>query len=92
VQNQIQDGIVQSATKEPVVGKDALSALDGITQLYVAKGKKVFHYDLGKEPHTDAELLALLLGRSGKLRAPAVRSGPRLLVGYNQELLVTGLL
>ena len=75
-----------------MVGKVALSALDGVKQLYVAKGKRVSHYDLGKESHTDAELLALLLGRSGKLRAPAIRIGPKLLVGYNQELLATALL
>ncbi len=41
---------------------------------------------------TDETLLALLLGRSGKLRAPTMRAGTTLLVGYNVELLVTNLL
>ena len=56
---------MQSATKEPVVGEAALSVLDGVTQLHVAKGKKVLRYDLEAEEQTDTELLALLLGRSG---------------------------
>ena len=36
---------------------------------------------------SDDELLAMMLGRSGKLRAPTIRSGNRLLVGYNAEML-----
>jgi arsenate reductase-like glutaredoxin family protein len=83
---------VQNATKEPVVGEAALSVLGGVTQLYVANGKKVLRYDLEAEEQTDTELLALLLGRSGKLRAPAIKTGSRLLIGYNQELLTTALL
>ena len=35
----------------------------------------------------DEELLPLLLGRSGKLRAPTFRCATRLIVGYNQALL-----
>ena len=83
---------MQSASKEPLVGEAALSVLDGVTQLYVAKGKKVLHYDLAAESPAEDELLGLLLGRSGKLRAPAIKTGSRLLVGYNQELLTTALL
>jgi arsenate reductase-like glutaredoxin family protein len=75
-----------------LVGEAALSVLAGVTRLHVAKGKKVIHYDLGEESPTDAELLGLLLGRSGKLRAPTIRTGSSLLVGYNQELLTTALL
>jgi hypothetical protein len=37
------------------------------------------------------ELLGLLLGRSGKLRAPTIRTGKTLLVGYNRDLLEAGL-
>ena len=32
-------------------------------------------------------LTDLLLGRSGKLRAPTMRVGDRLLIGYNREIL-----
>ena len=55
--------------------------------LFVAKGKRVIHVDLVKARPSDDELLGLLLGRSGKLRAPTLRAGTRLWVGYNQEIL-----
>lgn len=71
---------------------EALTVLEGVKDLYVAKGQRVLHFDLQAERPTDDELLELLLGRSGKLRAPAIRTGTRLLVGYNAELLSTTLL
>lgn len=86
-QHKIEDGVIQSASKEPVEGAAALALIDGMHELFVAKGKKVLHFDLNKERPSDAELLDLLLGRSGKLRAPAIRRGTRLIIGYNQELL-----
>ena len=59
--------------------------------MLVAKGKKTLRYDLVNERPTNAQLLALLLGRSGKLRAPAMRIGSKLLVGYNSEMLINEL-
>lgn len=61
--------------------------LDGVTDLYVAKGRTIVHTDLTTERPSDDELLTMMLGRSGKLRAPAIRSEGRLLVGYNAEML-----
>lgn len=58
----------------------------------MAKGRKVLRFDLARERPSDAELLDLMLGRSGKLRAPTSRVGRRLLVGYNQTLLEEALL
>ena len=69
-----------------------MGVLDGVTRLRVAKGKKVLHIDLDRNRPPDADLLGMLLGRSGKLRAPTIRAGATLLVGYNLELLETGLL
>lgn len=66
--------------------------LEGVTDLYVAKGKKTLHFDLASDRPPDAELMKLLLGRSGKLRAPAIKTGSRLLVGYNAEILEANLL
>tara|TARA_B100000809_G_scaffold201816_1_gene202486 strand:- start:1889 stop:2068 length:180 start_codon:yes stop_codon:yes gene_type:complete len=53
----------------------------------VAKGSKVLDFDLAHDRPTNKELLGVLLGRSGKLRAPTIRTGATLLVGYNRELL-----
>ena len=79
--------MVQSATKEPVAGTDALALLEDATELFVAQGQRVLRFDLVAQRPSDEELLQLLLGRSGKLRAPAFRCGTRLIVGYNQALL-----
>ena len=91
MQNSIADGIVQSATKDPVAGTAALALLEDATELFVAQGQRILHFDLVAQRPADEELLSLLLGRSGKLRAPAFRCGTRLIVGYNQALLPTAL-
>ena len=78
---------MQSTGKDPIEGNAALGVLDGVTDLHVAKGRRSVHVDLAKGRPSDDELLALMLGRSGKLRAPALRSGGTLIVGYSQELL-----
>lgn len=57
----------------------------------MAKGKKVLYLDLTAERPSDDDLLGLLLGRSGKLRAPAIRTGTSFVVGYNAEILETTL-
>jgi arsenate reductase-like glutaredoxin family protein len=80
---------VQSASKEPVTAETALDLLQGIDEMLVAKGQKIDRFDLRQGRPGDDELLALLLGRSGKLRAPTIRAGKRLLVGYNQEMVAT---
>ena len=52
--------------------------------LYVTKGKKVVHVDLRGGRPPKAELLGLLLGPSGNLRAPTVRRGRTLIVGFDE--------
>lgn len=79
--------MVQSTSREPVEGGEALALLEGVRDLYVAKGKEVLHFDLSTQRPPDEELLALMLGRSGKLRAPAMRAGTTFVVGYNGEIL-----
>lgn len=83
---------MQNATRQPLEGHAALSILEGVTELIVAKGRSTLHFDLATGPLGDAALLELLLGRTGKLRAPTIRTGNRLLVGYNAELLAAILL
>lgn len=70
-----------------MVGDAALDVLQGVDDLYVAKGRKTLHVDLKNARPPDDELLALLLGRSGKLRAPALKTGRTLIVGFNADIL-----
>jgi arsenate reductase-like glutaredoxin family protein len=55
-----------------------------VDELHVTKGKRVVRVDLRKQRPPDAELLSLLLGPSGNLRAPTVRRGRRLVVGFDE--------
>ena len=50
----------------------------------MAKGKKVTTFVMKDKP-TDDELAGALLGPTGNLRAPTIRSGKTLLVGFNDE-------
>ncbi|MBI3865685.1 MAG: hypothetical protein HY290_27750 [Planctomycetia bacterium] len=56
-----------------------------VRHLYVARGKKVVHFDMQTDAPGDAELKKLLIGPSGNLRAPTARAGNRLFVGFNPD-------
>jgi hypothetical protein len=58
--------------------------LRDVDDLYVTKGKKVVHVDLRAGRPPKSELLGLLLGPSGNLRAPTVRRGRALVVGFDE--------
>jgi len=51
----------------------------------VAKGKKVVTFDMKQAPPDDDTLAAYLLGPTGNLRAPTIRQGKTLLIGFNEE-------
>ena len=57
-----------------------------MNELYVGRGKKLVHFDLKKDYDED-EIAGLILGRSGTLRAPVLRVGKKLIVGFNEEAL-----
>ena len=73
------------AKKATIKGPAALDVLDGIDELYVAKGKKVEHVDLKKSKPDRTTLLGLLLGPTGNLRAPTLRRGRTLVVGFDED-------
>jgi hypothetical protein len=70
-----------------VDGDGALALLADITDLYVAKGRKTIHFDLANDRPSDDEILGVILGRSGTLRAPAIRKGSTFVVGFNPDIL-----
>jgi len=73
------------AKKATIKGAAALDVLAGVDELYVAKGKKVEHVDLKRVKPDRATLLGLLLGPTGNLRAPTLRRGRTLIVGFEEE-------
>jgi len=74
-----------NAKKGTIVGEAALDVLRGVDDLYVTKGKKVIRVDLRGTRPPKAELLGLLLGPSGNLRAPTIRRGRTLIVGFDED-------
>ncbi|MEZ4452044.1 MAG: ArsC family (seleno)protein [Nannocystaceae bacterium] len=66
----------------------ALDLARGAREVWVAKGKKSLRLASrpGDGAASDDELLANILGPSGKLRAPAIRVGDTLVVGFLPEL------
>ena len=54
-------------------------------RLIAAKGKKVTTLDLQNAAPADDVLAGLMLGPTGNLRAPIMRVGQTILVGYNDQ-------
>lgn len=52
----------------------------------VAKGKKRVDVDLKKDDPSEEEILKLILGPTGNLRAPTLLIGKTLVVGFHDEM------
>ena len=63
--------------------KDAGVLAKAASRIYVAKGKKLDEFKGGK---ADAKTVAAMLGPTGNLRAPCIRIGKSVLVGFNEDL------
>ena len=55
-------------------------------RLIAAKGKKVTTLELATASPSDDVLTDLMLGPTGNMRAPTLRVGETLLVGYNDAV------
>ena len=67
---------------------EALALLAGMSELCVAKGRKIVRVDLSAEDRPpDRELVKLMVSRWGRLRAPTLKVGGTLVVGFNREML-----
>jgi arsenate reductase-like glutaredoxin family protein len=73
------------ATKERRGRDEALALARSADRVVVARGKKVVTFDMKKDPPDDDTLAAHLLGPTGNLRAPTLRRGRTLLVGFSDE-------
>ena len=63
---------------------DATKILSSASRLIALKGKKVSDFKGGKDV-TD-EAIACMLGPTGNLRAPTIRKGKTIIVGFNHEV------
>ena len=72
------------AKKTTLKEREALALVQEVDEIYASKGKQVVHLDLKKAKPDKAALLGLLLGPTGNLRAPTLRKGRTLLVGFDE--------
>src|SRR5262245_13815150 len=74
----------RDAKKATIKGDAALAVLKDVDEIYAAKGKQIVHVDLRRSKPPKADLLAVLLGPTGNLRAPTLRKGRTLIVGFDE--------
>ena len=72
------------ANKQKFHREEALELARSGRVVIVAKGKKSLRFELNGEV-SDDDLAAVILGRSGTLRAPAMRVGETFVVGFHAE-------
>jgi len=75
---------VVEARKEKIEADAAWEILQDASEVLVAKGKKSITFS-GEDLARDA-VLAVVLGRSGTLRAPTLKIGERFIVGFNEDI------
>ena len=66
--------------------EEALALAQTVNKIYAARGKKVVFIDIKKDKPDEEALKKVLLGPTGNLRAPTLRKGNTLMVGFNQEI------
>jgi arsenate reductase-like glutaredoxin family protein len=76
---------VTDASKARLGRADALRLARAADRVIVARGAAVIAFDMKRSPPLDAELAAALLGPTGNLRAPTIRRGRTLMVGFNES-------
>ena len=79
-----QQSDVHDARKEKMDAQSAWETIKACERVVIAKGKKMVE-KIPDEKNRD-EILSLAMGRSGNLRAPSLRIGNTLLVGYNEAM------
>jgi arsenate reductase-like glutaredoxin family protein len=77
---------VQASSRKDVVDESNVdSVLDGVADVYSTKSRKVIHLNIKEENPAREDVLALLMGRSGTLRAPVIKHRSALIVGFDEE-------
>ncbi len=73
------------AKKKALGAAEALQLAQSVDEIYATKGSNRVYFDLRQEQPDQAKLLAAMLGPTGNLRAPILKKGRVLLVGFDQE-------
>jgi len=77
---------IVDARKNRMGPKEALQLAHSAEKIYATKGNKVIFFDMKKDKPDDKTLLFILIGPTGNMRAPTLRLGKTLLVGFDKEV------
>ena len=72
--------------RPPITRKVGLEMARAAERLIAAKGKKVTQVDISQDHPADDDLAKLMLGPTGNMRAPTMRVGRTVIVGYNDQV------
>ena|ERR1043166_4972554 len=84
-QNDLQVQETTDASKVRKGRAEAIALAKTASRIVVGRGKKVVTIDMKKDAPDDDTLAGLLLGPSGNLRAPTLRKGRTLYVGFSED-------
>lgn len=79
-------GELIDAKKKRIGTQEALALARSARRVLVARGKKFVDYDMRKDAPGDEELVKGIMGPSGNLRAPTLRIGKTVIVGYHDDV------
>jgi arsenate reductase-like glutaredoxin family protein len=63
---------------------ETLKLAKSMSRVVTGRGKTPATFDMVNDPPDDATLAAAILGPSGNLKAPTIKIGDTLLVGFNE--------
>ncbi len=75
---------VVEARKQKIQDDEAWNILAAADEIVVGRGKKYQVFQPSEENRH--EIMKACLGRTGNLRAPALKTGSRMVVGFNEEM------
>jgi len=81
----IETPIIEDARKNILKESDAKKLIGSAKSLYLLRGKTSLHFNLEKEKPDKAVMEKMILGRTGNLRAPAIKYGQNLIIGFNEN-------
>jgi arsenate reductase-like glutaredoxin family protein len=84
VRNKLEAGEVTDAKKASMGRTEALKLASEVDHIYASKGTKSVHLDLRKDKPGDEQILSVMLGPTGNLRAPTIKKGRNLLIGFDE--------
>lgn len=86
MQKEVTAASVVNARKEQFDRVRTLELLQPLREVVAVKGKKILRFSLTKGQQPPDALLSAVLGPSGNLRAPAIRAGEMLVVGFHPDV------